>query len=1401
MESEMKNHHPVVAVKDIEPLDVSKRPLISCLCVTEARTEFMPWVLWCFNRQTWPEKELVIIDSSYKPFQDLIHDKCRIISVPPGTGIAAKRNLAMQEAHGEIITWFDDDDWQHPDKLTWIANALDGQAVYAGACSSWFLNLNKLVCVPYRTHDNVIIFNSSGFRKTAVRPFKFSEKLVRASDTLWMNEIFSQYSSKQVILDKDAMFFWLCHDKNISNSAEKRCFPDQLNILKRTVGSLAWGDTDKELKNLKKRLLLIDNTIQEISGSKYKTHIVKKKSGQNSGNSEKEAHVTPVSLMIKTTVLDAPFLNVMVRHMISQARYPFTEKTIIVDRNPGPISEYGTGSQPDIEMFNTVLEQLLSDAVVDRIMEVDTSRVVVLQIMTKYFEKDAFNIPLYSINGYPIYSTLYGLESMPSDYVLQMDADIFFHVGKKSWVAQALDCMEKDTNLWLMMTHPAPPAGPPGKSLGPLNFKRAQWDREFKIWRFPNATTRYFLCNRRKLHHRLIARFIGKSCIPLEQIISNALRNHCAYRGVLGDLNSWHIHAWYHGAPFPQKASLLAKSIEAGKYPIMQRGEYDLRLDREKDRYEWLRILNSVHTDQLPKSTVAAGTIPDITGAEPYTDQIKEMPGDNGSNPLSIAVVIPVRNRKGKSIRNTLKSLNWQSAGKPLQTLVVSYGSKPKINSELKQLCMKFNARLICVGDPAQPWSKPIALNIGIRESLPAAQFLMTVDADIILAPDLFSVIIDKFKKTLHTFILCRSSDLPSETSLSANSELSKNDYYELKSITKLRPKYGTGGIQAAQRSFFFDVRGYDEDLLWWGGMDTDMMQRALCSGLKVEWIEELTSILHQWHPRKHSILNNAEEVEQAKKSWVSNHEIIQSRVKNPIRNPDGWGRTEECANENEYFPQKIIRVLITTYNRPKSLIHLLKKLNESAGAMILENRFSWQIFIDIWNDGGQEVDITGFSNLICSYYREKINHGKRGYWKLINKAYNNLKDRQFDFFIQLPDDVEVKKTFFREAVNQWSIISDSRKISLNLLLDKSRIGCPNWTNFIPIIKSFEGNLFFLTGWNDLCFIADKRFLEAIKYCISPIPEERWCKDHTLSSGVGHQISRKLYQKGFHMYQARESIIYHGDQQSRMNPEIRQQNPLISCKLDKIHCSIASYPTRINSLKQAVESIIDQVDSLHIYLNNYKYIPDFLKSDKINVYLSDEQSGDLGDAGKFFKTNEIKGYYLSIDDDLIYPAGYVWRILNKINDYGRSAVIGVHGKIMKPSVNSYYKDKAVFYHCTSELQNDQIVHVLGTGTMGFHTDTIKITVDDFKIPNMADIWMAIIGQKRNIPFISISRKKNWLKHVRLEDEEDTIYNKSVGRDKKQTEIFNSVPIWILNHNKCTGYAGENNKVILFQANQ
>ena len=156
-------------------VDRLPEPLVSCICVTEGRAAFMPWLLWCFDRQAWQRRELLILDSSERPFDVSARDDVRVVALPPGTGVARKRNLAMRAARGDLIAWFDDDDWQHPQKLVWHVEALKNGAAYAGSASGWFVDLHRLSCAAFRAPHGLTIFNSAGFRREAVLPVAFRE--------------------------------------------------------------------------------------------------------------------------------------------------------------------------------------------------------------------------------------------------------------------------------------------------------------------------------------------------------------------------------------------------------------------------------------------------------------------------------------------------------------------------------------------------------------------------------------------------------------------------------------------------------------------------------------------------------------------------------------------------------------------------------------------------------------------------------------------------------------------------------------------------------------------------------------------------------------------------------------------------------------------------------------------------------------------------------------------------------------------------------------------------------------------------------------------------------------------------------------------------------------------------
>jgi len=205
----------------------------------------------------------------------------------------------------------------------------------------------------------------------------------------------------------------------------------------------------------------------------------------------------------------------------------------------------------------------------------------------------------------------------------------------------------------------------------------------------------------------------------------------------------------------------------------------------------------------------------------------------------------------------------------------------------------------------------------------------------------------------------------------------------------------------------------------------------------------------------------------------------------------------------------------------------------------------------------------------------------------------------------------------------------------------------------------------------------------------------------------------------------------------------------------KKFAGLAAIPSRELALKRVVSSLVHQVDQLGVYLNGWDYIPDFLNHSKIVVAMS-QNHGDLGDAGKFFWINDFEGYYFSCDDDLVYPDDYTQRIIEKIKYYDYKAVVGWHGSVVSDSFKDYYdpKDRRVFSYSAGR-PFDLDVHILGTGVLGFHSSTIKVSLQDFEKPNMADIFFARLGQEQKVKFVVMEHKSKEIETIE-EFQEDSI---------------------------------------------
>lgn len=116
---------------------------------TESRHKFHEQLYRCFDAQTWPDKELVIVEtytgSPSEFFAQKAQTDSRVVYVkfkrPVGNdfSIGLKRNVGTHLASGEVIASFDDDDLYAPSYLDTMVNALQDRRALAVKLSNWYV--------------------------------------------------------------------------------------------------------------------------------------------------------------------------------------------------------------------------------------------------------------------------------------------------------------------------------------------------------------------------------------------------------------------------------------------------------------------------------------------------------------------------------------------------------------------------------------------------------------------------------------------------------------------------------------------------------------------------------------------------------------------------------------------------------------------------------------------------------------------------------------------------------------------------------------------------------------------------------------------------------------------------------------------------------------------------------------------------------------------------------------------------------------------------------------------------------------------------------------------------------------------------------------------------------------
>lgn len=124
--------------------------------------------VWCFTRQKYDNKEMVILNDA--PNQTLVCSVpgVRVINCPSRfRSLGEKRNALIAHSRGEILLPWDDDDIHLSGRMSQAAEMLDGFE-YWNPQASWYVNPVETSGKMSHAHKHGVCHNASAFRAGAV---------------------------------------------------------------------------------------------------------------------------------------------------------------------------------------------------------------------------------------------------------------------------------------------------------------------------------------------------------------------------------------------------------------------------------------------------------------------------------------------------------------------------------------------------------------------------------------------------------------------------------------------------------------------------------------------------------------------------------------------------------------------------------------------------------------------------------------------------------------------------------------------------------------------------------------------------------------------------------------------------------------------------------------------------------------------------------------------------------------------------------------------------------------------------------------------------------------------------------------------------------------------------------
>lgn len=206
-----------------------KVPFVSICTPTFNRRPFIPYIIKCFENQTYPcdKMEWIVLDDGTDKIEDLVSHipQVKYIKYDEKLTLGKKRNLCHQHATGDILIYMDDDDYYPPERVSHAVETLrqNPKALCAGSSEMFmfFKHINQMYKFgPYNpNHSTAATF---AFRKELLEETSFQEEACVAEEKHFLKN----YTIPFVQLDSMKTILVFSHNHN---SFDKKTLLKELN--------------------------------------------------------------------------------------------------------------------------------------------------------------------------------------------------------------------------------------------------------------------------------------------------------------------------------------------------------------------------------------------------------------------------------------------------------------------------------------------------------------------------------------------------------------------------------------------------------------------------------------------------------------------------------------------------------------------------------------------------------------------------------------------------------------------------------------------------------------------------------------------------------------------------------------------------------------------------------------------------------------------------------------------------------------------------------------------------------------------------------------------------------------------------------------------------------------------